>query len=81
MKSLDADDAFEGYMRKVNPDVAQHTPQYRESRRCFMAGMWQALQHMLWVSAEWPEADAMKEIAQLEDQLAQFKERVKQDKD
>jgi len=81
MKSLDADDAFAGYMHKVNPDVALHSVQYRESRRCFMAGMWQTLQHMLWVSTEWPEADAMKEIAQLEDQLAQFKERVKQDKD
>jgi len=81
MTPLDIDDAFDGYMRTVNPSVAQHTAQYRESRRCFMAGMWQALQHMLRVSAELPEAEAMAEIAQLEAQLVAFKQRVAQERD
>lgn len=81
MKSLDIDDAFEGYMRATNPGVAQHSSQYRESRRCFMAGMWQTLQHMLRVSAELPEAEAMRQIGLLENQLMVFKQRVTQDKD
>lgn len=80
MTPLDIDDAFDGYMRATNPSVAQHTAQYRESRRCFMAGMWQALQHMLGVAAL-PDAEAEAELARVEQQLRQFKQRVAQDKD
>ncbi len=78
MKSLDIDDTFEDYMRKVNPSVEQHSVQYRESRRCFFAGMWLAMQHMLQVAEELSENKAMIEIAQ---QLKQFRDRVKKDAD
>jgi hypothetical protein len=81
MKSLDIDDAFEDYMRAVNPSVQQESAQYRESRRCFMSGMWMTLQHMMRVSSDLTESAAMREIAQLEAQLKQFKARVKDDKD
>jgi hypothetical protein len=81
MTPLDIDDAFDGYMRATNPSVAQHTPQYRESRRCFMAGMWQMLQHMLRVAELLNDEGAERELARVEDQLVQFKQRVAQDKD
>jgi hypothetical protein len=81
MNSLDIDDAFESYMHAVNPTVQRESAQYRESRRCFMAGMWQTLQHMMRVSSDLTESEAMREIAQLEDQLKQFNDRVKHDKD
>jgi hypothetical protein len=80
MTPLDIDDAFDDYMRAVNPSVAQQTAQYRESRRCFMAGMWQALQHMLSVAAL-PDAAAEAELARLQAQLVQFKHRVAQERD
>jgi hypothetical protein len=81
MKSLDIDDAFDAYMRAANPDVSWCSTQYRESRRCFMAGMYLMLEHTLHVASELPEDKAEVEIAQIEDQLVQFKERVEQDKD
>jgi len=61
--------------------VQQQSTQYRESRRCFMAGMWLTLQHMKRVSSDLSEVEAMIAIAKIEVQLKQFNERVKHDKD
>jgi hypothetical protein len=68
-------------MRATNPSVPQHSAQYRESRRCFMAGMWQTLQHVLRVADVLAEEDAYRELSCVEAQLVAFKERVRQDKD
>jgi hypothetical protein len=81
MKSLDIDDEFDDYMRKVAPDVEQHSVQYRESRRCFYGGACVVLMHIMQVASDLPENEAEIEIAQLEDQLAEFSDRVKRDAD
>jgi hypothetical protein len=77
---LDIDDAFDDYMRAVNPEVAAHSVQYRESRRAFFAGS-AALYYHLLVLAGYPEVAAMAEMKQIDEQLENFKTCVTQEKD
>jgi hypothetical protein len=77
---LDLDDVFDDYMRKVNPEVVQHSTQYRESRRAFFAGAAALYYHLLALTSR-SEEFAMAELQQVEKQLTDFKTRVVEEKD
>jgi len=77
---LDLDDAFESYMRKVNPTVAETSTQYRESRRVWFAAVAVIYYYLLSVTTL-PEDDAIKLLAKIEKQLREFKTRVEKDRD
>lgn len=79
---LDIDDAFEIYMRAAYPGLPEHSQQHRECRRVWYAGMWLLFNHMLAVSTTLPEADAARELNQIQKQMETFGfERVREDKD
>jgi hypothetical protein len=82
VNSVDIDDAFDDYMRSTNPDVAQHSLQYKESRRCFFAGaliMFTATLNAARSSIT--EIEGERELEKLQKQLHEFSERVKDDRD
>jgi hypothetical protein len=79
-ESLDLDDAFENYMRKVNPTVEQHEAQFKESRRVWFAGA--AVMHFHLIAMTMlSDDDGLKELMQLEKQLMEFKQRVSEGRD
>jgi hypothetical protein len=80
MSEFDVDDAFEDFMRAVNPEVAQYSVQYRESRRAFFAGAAVIYYHLLSLS-ECSDKVAMARMRQIDDQLMNFKTRLVEDKD
>jgi hypothetical protein len=73
---LDIDDVFEDFMRKVNPSVAEHSVQYKESRRCFFAGCAAVFYNTIALTTI-PEPDAMQELTSIDNQLTEFQERLK----
>lgn len=76
MISLDLEDEFEGFMRKVNPDVAETSVQYQESRRVFIAGalaMYTFCVNELTVASE---DEALKELGKISAQFKEFQKRV-----
>jgi hypothetical protein len=80
--TLDIDDEFEDYMRKLQPQVQPHDAQYKESRRVFYAGAAVIYYHLV---NKLPELNDEDEVAQelqcLGDQLKDFYTRVRDLKD
>jgi hypothetical protein len=79
-QSLDLDDAFEQYMRKVNPSVSEMSAQYRESRRVWFAAAAIIHYHLLSMTML-SDDEGLKELMQLEKQLHEFKTRVQEHRD
>jgi hypothetical protein len=79
--TLDLDDEFESYMRKVNPTVPEHSTQYRESRRVFHAGAFVVFTYITYHVASLSEDEGVVLLAELEKHLHAFRDRVEQDKD
>lgn len=78
---FDLEDAFDDYMRRVAPDVAEHTVQYRESRRAFVAGARRIYVHMTQGVVQLSDSDAEKELVRLDKELCAYWERACEDKD
>jgi hypothetical protein len=78
---LDLDDAFDDFMRKVNPSVERHEVQYRESRRCFFAGAALVFFHMAHSTSLWGDDKALEELQKVERQLREFALLVKGERD
>lgn len=79
-ESLDLDDVFESYMRKVNPGVPQHSAQFKESRRIWFASA-AAIHFHLLAMTELSDDEGLAELKKIELQLLEFKTRVKDDRD
>ena len=68
---FDIDDEFESFMRRCYPKVKEHWPQYKESRRIFIAGM--ASCFFYTVSLAKYEAEVgEEELHKLQDQLCEY---------
>jgi hypothetical protein len=79
---IDIDDEFDGYMRSTNPEVPQHSPQWKESKRCFFAGALVMFTATLNAArASLTEDQGVDEIDALHRQLKEFSERVRTDRD
>jgi hypothetical protein len=80
MEPLDLDDAFDDFMRKVNPAVQKHEEQYRESRRVFFAGAAVLFFRMVDLATV-PDADGFAELDNIKRQLEAFNTLVEGDRD
>jgi hypothetical protein len=76
---LDLDDEFDGFMRKANPTVPQHSAQWQESRRVWYAGVALLFYHLLTLTTYSDDVSA-RELEQIKQQLLAFKKRVTEDK-
>jgi hypothetical protein len=67
----DIDDEFENFMRRVYPDVLEHSIQFRECRRVFLSG---AASMFLWLEglAAYPENHGVDALADVSKQLEEF---------
>jgi hypothetical protein len=80
IEPLDIDDAFEEFMRKVNPSIPQHSPQYRESRRVWFAGVASLNHHLIALTSESEDFGA-RELQSISRQLLEFNHRVAEGRD
>ena len=81
MDPLDLDDAFEDLMRKANPTVAQHSVQYRESRRMFFSGAASVFHELLRLTSL-PDDQAENQLDAIHKQVDEFfKDRLAHEKD
>lgn len=74
-ESYDLDDEFEDFMRKCNPKVKEHSQQYLESRRVFMAACASMFYYIVGL-AKYDENVAEKELHRVSDQLDKFRELI-----
>lgn len=68
---FDIDDEFEAFMRRCYHKVKEHSPQYRESRRIFLAGMASCFFYVVSL-AKFEEDIAEEELHKLQDQLCEY---------
>ena len=78
--NLDIDDAFENFMRQVHGGkVAESSVQYNESRRVFFCGVEQMFSFAMQLTAL-PDDEAERGLANIQKQLRDFAQRLKEDK-
>lgn len=78
---FDLEDEFDDYMRKVGPHIPQHTIQYRESRRAFIAGARRLYVYIIEGVTEMSDENAEKELSRLDSEMRVFWKRACEDKD
>lgn len=78
---LDFEDAFADYMRRVLPGVPEHSVQYRESRRAFVAGARRIYIYMTQEVVKLSDTAAEKELQRLDNELCAYWSRACEDKD
>ena len=80
MLNLDIDDAFENFMRQVHGGkVTETSVQWNESRRVFFCAVEQMFSFAMQLTAL-PDDEAEKGLANIQKQLADFAQRLKEDK-
>ena len=78
---FDLDDTFEEMMRRAYHDVAEHSVQYRESRRIFYAGAAAVFFHTIGL-ANLSDEQGEEQLSALQKQIEDFyHHRLGQDKD
>lgn len=80
-QALDLDDAFEDYMRRVQPTTPQHALQYKESRRVWFAAASVVFDHISLEITQLSDEDAFKQLQLLGAQFEAFIKRVKEHRD
>lgn len=80
MLNLDLDDAFENFMRQVHGGKVEETSvQWNESRRVFFCGVEQMFSFAMQLTAL-PDDKAKQGLANIQKQLTDFAQRLKEDK-
>ncbi len=80
MINLDLDDAFENFMRQVHgANVKDTSVQWNESRRVFFCGVEQMFSFAMQLTAL-PDDKAEQGLSNIQKQLADFAQRLKEDK-
>ena len=77
--NLDLDDAFENFMRKVHAGLPETSVQWNECRRVFFCGVEQMFSLCMQLTAL-PDDEAEKGLANIQQQLRNFAQRLLEDK-
>jgi hypothetical protein len=78
---LDIDDAFAEFMRIANPRVEEHSTQYRESRRVWVAAMFQLFRFMTVEVVKLSDEEGEVQLTRFHEALREYRRRISEDKD